>query len=644
MLNINNLHFHLGTKDIFEGANFTIRPGNRVGVVGKNGAGKSTLLRIIAGEFKVSATEYSRPNSLKLAFFNQDLLSYETEKSLLEVAKEGFEELKQIEADLELAEADLHLGTEEAINRYGDLQERYMILGGYEMEATAGKILAGLGFNDADLARQFKEFSGGWRMRALLARSILAKPDLLMLDEPTNHLDLPSIKWLESFLSSFEGMLMVVSHDRTFLNKACDHIAEVSLRKINLFKGNYDDYIEQKEERAVLNQSAYDNQQTWIKEQERFIERFKAKASKATAAQSRVKMLEKVDRIEIEETDSSAMRLRLKPAVMPGRNIMELKVNAKRYGDLEVLRASDCTLHRGEKVALIGANGIGKSTLLRMMAGMEPMDGQRQQGHNVALSFYAQHQLESLNLKNSILDELQHDAPQYTEKDARTLLGSLLFSNDDVLKPVGVLSGGEKARVALAKVVASGANTLLFDEPTNHLDIMSIDILARSLKEFEGTVVVVSHDRDFLRKVADIIWYIEDKQLKAYPGSYDEFEIFMGNRVIKNVISKMDGKAADEEVKPMPKPSAQPAPKPANTPKNQAAQGKLKQQVAFIESEIEALEAKIKTLELQLNDPTIYQTDPALTNKLASEHLTLKQQLTKHEAQWESLAAELEAA
>ena len=367
-------------------------------------------------------------------------------------------------------------------------------------------------------------------MRVMLAKLLLEKPSLLMLDEPTNHLDLPSIQWIESYLQSYEGAYIIVSHDRTFLNSTVNKIVEVYASKLNLYSGNYDYYLEEKELRNEVQQNAFENQQQKIKEAERFIERFKAKATKAKQAQSKVKQLEKLDRIEAVVDENMQVNFKFNFKTQSGRHVKRLQDISKSYGDLDILEKATLGLQRGDKVALIGANGKGKSTVLRIIAGTEAHEGQVETGHNVLMSFYAQHQLEALNINNDLVEELKQEGTGKNEQELRGVLGCFLFSGDEVFKKIKVLSGGEKSRVALAKALISEANFLLLDEPTNHLDMLSVGILVQALQQYEGTFLVVSHDRHFITKVANKIWWIEDHQLKEYPGTYEEYQWWMSQR------------------------------------------------------------------------------------------------------------------
>jgi ATP-binding cassette subfamily F protein 3 len=419
-------------------------------------------------------------------------------------------------------------------------------------------------------------------MRVMLAKLLLQKPSLLLLDEPTNHLDLPSIEWVENYIHDYEGAIVVVSHDRYFLDRTIDHIAEVSGAKITLYPGNYSYYTEEKSLRNEIQKGAFENQQAQIRQTERFIERFKAKASKSRQVQSRVKALEKIDIIDDVIDEKAKVNFKFNFGTEPGRFILFLEDISKAYGEKVILKKTSATINRGDKIALIGANGKGKSTLLRVISGTEQIEGERRTGHNVIESFFAQHQLESLNVENTLIDELKATGTTKTEMELRSVLGCFLFSGEEVFKKIKVLSGGEKSRVALAKVLISEANFLLLDEPTNHLDMQSVNILIQALQQYEGTYVVVSHDRYFVSNIANKIWYIEDHEIKEYPGSFDEYETWMATRPTNQSTAKA--------VVAKPKPELAPIEhKPVNQNTEKAIE-KLERQIMELEQEIEQIE------------------------------------------------------
>ncbi len=525
LLGLQNVTFEFGARIIVEDATWHIQPNERIGLIGYNGTGKSTLLKVLTGQYLPSKGTVEKGRETTIGFLHQDLLSFDTEDSILEVAMGAFERVKELEKEIEAIGKELELtGDETLAHDYSEKLHELEILGGYDIHHKTEEILQGLGFTNESLHKPYKLFSGGWRMRVLLAKMILMHPDVLLLDEPTNHLDLPSIEWLEKYLIHYQGAVVMVSHDRYFLDRMVNKVVELYQQKLHFYTGNYTFYETEKALRVDIQQKAYENQQDYIRQNERFVERFKAKASKAAAAQSIVKRLEKLDRIENVEIERPNMRINFMIDRQPGRVLCTLKHVSKSFGDLQILEDTGAEIDRGDKVALIGANGKGKSTLLRVIVGSEEITGNRIWGHNVEEAFYAQHQLEALNVNNNVLDEMKESRSGKTDLELRSLLGCFLFSGDDVDKKIKVLSGGEKARVALAKTIVSKANFLMLDEPTNHLDIHSVDLLIDALNKYEGSIVLVSHDRYFISKIANKIWEIEDHKIVEFKGSYAEWE------------------------------------------------------------------------------------------------------------------------
>jgi ATP-binding cassette subfamily F protein 3 len=520
-----NVTFEFGARAIVEEATWHIQPGERIGLIGYNGTGKSTLLKLLVGEYQPSAGTVERSRTTSIGYLHQDLLSFDTNDSILQVALGAFERVLQLEKEIEEIGKELErTGDEKTLHEYTDRLHELETLGGYNIHHKTEEVLQGLGFSNADLQKPYKQFSGGWRMRVLLAKMILQQPDLLLLDEPTNHLDLPSIEWLEKYLLHYQGSVVIVSHDKYFLNRMVTKIVEVYQQQLHIYTGNYDYYEKEKAIRIEMQQKAYENQQDYIRQNERLIERFRAKASKAAMAQSLMKKLDKLDRIEDAELVRPNIRINFRVDKTPGRVLVELHNVSKAFGENVIIENSSVEIDRGDKIALIGANGKGKSTLLRIIAGVESFtNGERKWGHNVEESFYAQHQLEALNVNNTIIDEMKECGSQMTELELRGLLGCFLFSGDDSDKKIKILSGGEKARVALAKTIVSKANFLMLDEPTNHLDMHSCDLLIEALNKYEGSIILVSHDRYFVAKTANKIWEIVDHQIKEFKGGYEEW-------------------------------------------------------------------------------------------------------------------------
>jgi len=522
---LTNVTFEFGARVIVQDATWHIQPGERIGLIGYNGTGKSTLLKLLTGGFTASAGTVEKGRETTIGYLHQDLLSFDTNDSILKVAMGAFERVLELEKEIERLGKELEANHEDEkiLHDYSDRLHEMDVLDGYNIHHKTEEVLQGLGFANADLERPYREYSGGWRMRVLLAKMILQQPDLLLLDEPTNHLDLPSIEWLEKYLLHYQGSVVIVSHDKYFLNRMVTKIIELYQKELHIYNGNYDFYETEKVMRVELQQRAFENQQDYIRQQERFIERFKAKASKAAAAQSIVKRLDRLERIEDVEIERPNIKINFRVDKTPGRVLVELKHISKKFPAITIVENASAEINRGDKIALIGANGKGKSTLLRIIAGTEPFDGERKWGHNVDESFYAQHQLEALNVNNTILEEMKECGSQQTEQELRNLLGCFLFGGDDVDKKIKILSGGEKARVALAKTITSKANFLLLDEPTNHLDIHSVELLIDALKKYEGTLILVSHDRYFVSKTANTIWEIDDNKIREFKGNFDEW-------------------------------------------------------------------------------------------------------------------------
>ena len=644
----NNVTFEFGSRIIVEDATWHIQPGERIGLIGYNGTGKSTLLKLLVGEYLPSAGTVERSRSTSVGYLHQDLLSFDTTDSILNVALSAFEKIKQLEAEIEALGNELERTSDEkTLLIYSDKLHELEVLGGYDIHHKTEGVLQGLGFSNEDLNRPYKEFSGGWRMRVLLAKMILQQPDLLLLDEPTNHLDLPSIEWLEKYLQHYKGSVVIVSHDKYFLNRMVTKIVEVYQQQLHIYSGNYDYYETEKSMRVELQQRAYDNQQDYIRQNERLIERFRAKASKAAMAQSLVKKLDRLDRIENVEIERPNLKINFKVDKQPGKILASLKHATKKFGDNTIIENTGAEIDRGDKIALIGANGKGKSTVLRMIAGTEPFTGERNWGHNVDESFYAQHQLEALNLNNTVLEEMLHCGSGKTELELRSLLGCFLFSGDDVEKKIRVLSGGEKARVALAKVIAGKANFLLLDEPTNHLDIHSVELLSEALNKYEGSYILVSHDRYFVSKTANKIWEIIDHEIKEFKGGYEEY-VEWKQRMEKtktqsskpNVESLPAGKAGSKPIQPVVEQAPPLHIKPSilnNQTKDQEKElQKLQKQFSKTEAHLNELNQQKTNIEADLAKPEYY-SDRKKFVELEARYKTVQQKITAANKEYELL-------
>lgn len=646
LIGLQNVTFEFGARTIVKNATWHIQPGDRVGLIGYNGTGKSTLLKVLVNEYRPSEGTVEKGRETSIGYLHQDLLSFDTNDSIVEVALGAFETVMQLEKELEALTKQLETDSSEALlMQYSEKLHDLEVAGGYTIHHKTEEVLLGLGFKVSDLQRPYKEFSGGWRMRVLLAKMILQQPDVLLLDEPTNHLDLPSIEWLEKYLIHYKGSVVMVSHDKFFLDKMVNKIVELYQQELHIYDGNYSFYETEKAMRIELQQKAFENQQDYIRQQERFIERFRAKATKAAAAQSAIKRLDKIDRIENVEIERPNIKINFRIDKQPGKIIAELKNASKNFGVITIVNNAEAEINRGDKIALIGANGKGKSTLLRMVAGTEPFEGERIWGHNVEESFYAQHQLEALNIEQTILDEMLHCGSNKTELELRSLLGGFLFSGDDVEKKIKILSGGEKARVALAKVIVSKCNFLLLDEPTNHLDMVSVDLLANALNKYEGSYLLVSHDRYFISKTANKIWEIVEGEIKEFKGGYTEWvEWKERTEKQKPETEKKDKLSIEKNVveSVTSNPTSQQKTNEKTQPFNNKELSKLQRSLEKVEAEIKAIELKKQQIELDLGSPDVYANKEkfvALESSYVQVQKDLKLANDKYESLFEQLVA-----
>lgn len=639
LLGLQNVTFEFGARTIVEDATWHIQPNERIGLIGYNGTGKSTLLKVLTRQYLPSKGTVEQGRETTVGFLHQDLLSFDTNDSVVEVAMGAFERVKELEKEIEALGAELEkTGDENLAMQYADKLHEMDVLDGYNIHHKTEEVLQGLGFSNESLQKPYKQFSGGWRMRVLLAKMILMQPDVLLLDEPTNHLDLPSIEWLEKYLSHYQGAVVVVSHDRYFLDRMVTKIVELYQQQLHFYSGNYSFYETEKALRIEIQQKAYENQQDYIRQQERVVERFKAKASKAAMAQSIIKKLDKLDRIENVELERPNIRINFLVDKQPGRTLCTLRHISKNFGENIILENTGAEIDRGDKVALIGANGKGKSTLLRIIAGTETYSGERIWGHNVQESFYAQHQLEALNVNNDILEEMKESRSGKTDLELRALLGCFLFSGDDVEKKIKVLSGGEKARVALAKTIVSKANFLMLDEPTNHLDMHSVELLIEALNKYEGSLVLVSHDRYFISRIANKIWEIDEHKIVEFKGTYAEWEDWKKRREAEKA------KAAAAPVAPppaVPKTSAPEKNAPSTADREQKKEyqrlknrfGQLEEKIAQLNREKTELEAAMAAPETYANRQQFLQTE--------SKYQTVSQELVKQNGEYEKLFEQL---
>lgn len=643
MLSVNNLSVYFTGRYLFDSVSFLITERDRAGLVGKNGAGKTTLLRIITGEQEPEGGSISKPNGLEIGYLPQEIVTTGP-GTVFEEAIRAFAPVLALktEADklsLEISErTDFHSEAYlQLLNRHHELEERFRMLGGNEMEGETEKILLGLGFRTTDFARLLSEFSGGWRMRVELAKLLLRKPALLLLDEPTNHLDIESIQWLEEYLKSFPGAVMVVSHDRAFLDNVTNRTIEISNGRIYDFRTSYTGYVEQRESMREQQMAAFSNQQRQLADIERFIERFRYKSTKARQVQSKMKMLEKIDRVEIDEIDKSTIHFRFPPAPASGKIVVEAENLAKFYGDYRVFSNVSFAIERNDFVAFVGRNGEGKTTLAKILAENLSHDGVCRLGHNVRLGYYAQNQADLLDPEKTVFETIDEVAVGEIRTKVRNILGSFLFSGEDTEKKVKVLSGGEKSRLALARLLLSPVNLLILDEPTNHLDMTSKDILKNALLMFDGTLVVVSHDRDFLQGLTSKIFEFRDGMVKQHIGDiYD----FLDKRRIATLdeLSSAGRNAIQDGA------SQAVSANKASYEKRRMLEKeirKLGSKIEKVEENINRLEAQIAEIDGMLSNPDLH-TDSLSDGSVFEKYESLRSELTSEMDSWEKLHSELE--
>jgi len=545
MLNIHNLSISFGGETLFDEITFRLGAGDRVGLIGKNGAGKSTMLKILAGEQEPDTGQIAKDKALKIGFLKQDI-DFIQGRTVLEEAQQAFVEIKEIEKKIDHINHQLVTRTDyesegytELIQELSEITHQYEIIGGYNYQGETEKVLMGLGFERENFGKITDTFSGGWRMRIELAKLLLQSNDILLLDEPTNHLDIESIIWLESFLNNYAGCVIIVSHDKMFLDNVTNRTIEISLGQIYDYKKSYSKYLVLREELRGQQLASQKNQEKQIEQTEKLIEKFRAKASKASMAQSLIKKLDKIDRIEVDEDDNAVMNVRFPISIQPGKVVIEAHKIGKTYGDLKVLDNIDLLIERGSKIAFVGQNGQGKSPLAKIIVGEISHTGNMKLGHNVQIGYFAQNQAEYLDGEKTVLDTMIDSANEKTRARVRDMLGSFLFRGDEVGKKVKVLSGGERNRLALCKLLLQPFNVLIMDEPTNHLDIKSKNVLKEALKSFEGTLILVSHDRDFLQNLTSTVYEFKDHRIREYLGDID---FYLEQRNVENMraIEKRD--------------------------------------------------------------------------------------------------------
>ncbi len=643
MIHIQHLKKQFSSRVIFDEASAHIPPKTRVGLVGPNGSGKTTLLRMLIGQEEPDAGSMVITKGARLGYLKQEVWE-NPESSIIAETLSGFPEVQALEQKLVQLEQQLaEQHGEELLERYGELRQKFEALGGYRLEHEARAILTGMGFKPEQHFLPLRTLSGGWMMRVTLAKLLLSKPEVLLLDEPTNHLDLDSIVWLENFLLEYPGTIVLTTHDQVFMQSVAERIIEVSLHKLHTYLGDFESYAEQKAARREQMEAQLKTQQKKLEQTERFIERFRYKATKARQVQSRIKMLEKMERVQSEDDAVRAMKLRLPQPPRSGLEVTRLHKVEKRYGANVVYAQLDFTVTRGEKIALVGPNGAGKSTLLKMIAGVLHYEsGAIHYGHEVALEYYAQHQLENLNPNATVLEEITSVTGHLLPQQRRSLLGAFLFTGEDVYKPVEVLSGGEKARVALAKLLGRPINFLVMDEPTNHLDILARQILEDALADYAGTLLFISHDRAFINALANKIVEVKDGRLCSYSGNYDEY-----------LWQKEHEREADEapsSVAPQPQEAMVSAPQSRKDDRRARAERHqkksqelrpLKQRVAALEKEISALETEKRALLLEICDPNVMSASNLYPQKLKRQR-ELETILEKNLEDWTALNEKME--
>jgi len=632
MLNIHNLSISFQGEYLFEEITFKLSPGDRIGLIGKNGAGKSTMLKILAKELEPDSGQIAADKNLSIGFLKQDI-DFVLGRTVLEESYEAFKEIKLLEAKIDEINHQLVERTDYESDGYhqlmvdlNEIQHQYEILGGYNYQGETEKILQGLGFNRSDFEKLTDTFSGGWRMRIELAKLLLQNNDILLLDEPTNHLDIESIIWLEGFLKNYSGAVVIVSHDKMFLDNVTNRTIEISLGRIYDYNKPYSKFLVLRKEIKEQQIATQKNQQKQIEQTEKLIEKFRAKASKATMAQSLIKKLDRIERIEVDEDDNSVMKLNFPVSIVPGKVVIEADNISKNYDEVQVLKDINLTVERDSKTAFVGQNGQGKSTLAKIIVGEIKHQGTLKLGHNVQIGYFAQNQAEYLDGNKTVLDTMIDAANEKNRSKVRDILGSFLFGGDEAEKFVRVLSGGERNRLALAKLLLQPLNVLVMDEPTNHLDIKSKNVLKEALKKFEGTLILVSHDRDFLQGLTNRVYEFKDHKIKEYLGDID---FYLQQRNVENLreVEKRD------VVKVTPKESNK------QSYEDQKKLKSLNNKLSNLESKIQQLEKDIKEMDVEL--ATNY--DAAVSNKNFFEsYQSKKKKLETHMEEWETVHEAIE--
>ncbi len=644
MLQLTGISKSFGGRTLFSDLTWRLDPGERIGLVGANGAGKSTLCRIIAGVHPPDDGRMVTPRGYSVGYLPQEMSGADdgSGHTILDEVLSGCAEVLQVETRIATINQEMHTAAgaqlDSLLEEFGELETRLMALEGHSLRARAEAILSGMGFSADDSVRPMAEFSGGWQMRAHLSRLLLSRPDALLMDEPTNHLDLPSLEWLEGFLRSYPGTVVIISHDRYFLNRMVTSIADLESAALTVYHGDYDRFVVQKAESAERLAATAARQQRERARLERFVERFKAKATKAKQAQSRAKMLDKMEVIEGPVTRRARIGFQFAQPARSGADVIELRDVGKHYGDHVVYTGVDFRIRRGEKVVLVGPNGAGKTTLLKILAGTLDHDGERLLGYRVEVGYFGQHQVDSLPLESTVLQCMESAATGDNMGRVRGLLGAFLFSGDDVDKQIRVLSGGEKSRLALCRMLLAPANLLLLDEPTNHLDIESRDVLEDALSGFEGTVCFVSHDRHFINEIATRVVHVEHGKLIDYPGDYEYYhhrrEVEAAQAVSERAAAA-DSDAAGNSRKDRRRDQAEARKRRA------AAMGDLPAQLEKVEAAVSRFEAERELLQQRLGDPALYE-DAEKARKVVLKEAAVGVKLEQLYGRWEEIGARIE--
>ena len=646
MISVNGVTVSFGGHDLFDNISFLINLKDRIGLAGKNGAGKSTLLKILSGNQNPTKGEVTMPKSCKIGYLPQDMI-HQHGRSVFEETESAYEEIQQLEIRIDQINHQLETRTDYESDAYSKLIEeqtdvytRLDMLGAGNRKEEIEKILRGLGFDRKDFDRQTAEFSGGWRMRIELAKLLLQKPDILLLDEPTNHLDIEAIMWLEEFMETYAGAVLLISHDKTFLDNVTNRTIEISNQKIYDYKTNYSRYLLLRKERREQQENAAKNQQKIIDQTEVLIDKYRAKASKAAFAQSLIKKLDRMDRVEVDDDDSQSMNFRFPTPAQSGKIILTVVQAGKHYGSKHIFSGANFIVTKGEKIGLVGRNGEGKSTMMKMIAKKVEFDGGIKLGHSVMMGYFEQDQEEKLDQKKTVFETIDEAAVGDVRKQVRGLLGSFLFRGDDIDKKVQVLSGGERGRLAICKLLLEPYNFLLMDEPTNHLDIRSKDILKKALINYEGTVIMVSHDRDFMKGICDRLFEFRDGKVKEHLCDIEDFmQLRKVERLNELDLEKKDNKEKKQEVASN-KNTSHTISSNEEINKHELEQKQIRNQIKKVEEIIENLESKIKDCDLKLSDASEY--EKLVNNKsFFEEYNQFKITLEKEIEKWESLSEKL---